>query len=233
MCLILGGASKEAEAKQLIQSNLIIATPGRCLDHLTVRCFWVYRTTNTLLKNTKFNFKNLRYLVLDEADQLIDSGFDQTIKMIVIKLPTNKMTYLFSATMSSKVEDLAVLSLRKNPLRIGLQDSTSVSTLEQKYVQVPGDKKYAALLHILHENQGKKMICFVAIKKAVDYVSYLLQCCNIENIALHVCVVFFNKKLIALKRVTCLNKREHKLSTTLWLVKQLIFWFAQMLQLEV
>jgi len=170
MCLILGGAPKNVEQQQLQESNLIIATPGRCLDHLT---------------NTQFNYKNLKYLVLDEADQLIDSGFDQTIKMIVIKLPKDKMTYLFSATMTAKVEDLAVLSLRKNPLRIGLQDSTTVSTLDQKFVQVPADKKLAALLHILQENEGKKMICFVAIKKAVDYVAYLLEQCGVANIALH------------------------------------------------
>lgn len=144
-------------------------------------------TINVLPKqNTRFEYSNLKYFVLDEADHLIDSGFEKTIKMIVWKLPKDKMTYLFSATMTEKVEDLAILSLRESPLRIGLEDSTTVNTLEQKYVQVPADKKYAALAHILNENKDKKIIVFLAIKKSVDYVARLLESIGIKNTCIHV-----------------------------------------------
>lgn len=133
----------------------------------------------------------MKYFILDEADQLIDSGFDQTIRMIVIKLPQDKMTYLFSATMSDKVENLAMLSMRSEVIRVGLQDSTTVATLDQKFVQVPADKKYAALVQVLKDNTDKKIICFLAIKKSVDYVSYLLGKLGIQSTPLHVCIVLY------------------------------------------
>lgn len=92
---------------------------------------------------------------------------------------------MFSATLSDKVEDLAALSLRKNPIRIGIDGSKNVKTLVQMYMEVPNDKKLASLLCTLRNNTDKKIILFVAIKKSVEFLNELLSSVGIANTALH------------------------------------------------
>jgi ATP-dependent RNA helicase DDX18/HAS1 len=169
----IGGTStkwKEAEELESGKYQLMIATPGRCLDHLN---------------NTKFKTDMLKYFILDEADMLIDVGFERDVKLIGTKLPKTRTTFLFSATLSDKVEDLAALSLRKNPIRIGIDGNKNVKTLVQMYMTVPNDKKLSSLVCTLRNNKDKKIILFVAIKKAVDFLSELLTQLNITNTALH------------------------------------------------
>lgn len=172
---IMGGSSKQAEANQLKNGvNLIVATPGRLLDHL--------QTT----KN--FRTDKCAYWVLDEADMLIDVGFEQAIKRIGSLLPNKetRTTFLFSATLTQKVDDLVAISLRKNcTVRVGFSDEKNVSTLEQLYLEVRCDRKYATLVQLLRKNQDKKIIVFLSIKLAVEYVSYMLDGYGMTNIALH------------------------------------------------
>jgi ATP-dependent RNA helicase DDX18/HAS1 len=95
----MGGANRRAEADKLIKGvNLLVATPGRLLDHL---------------QNTRgFNFKNLMVLVIDEADRILEQGFEDEMREILKLLPKQRQTMLFSATQTSKIEDLARLSLQ-------------------------------------------------------------------------------------------------------------------------
>jgi ATP-dependent RNA helicase DDX18/HAS1 len=170
---VMGGANKQQEIKELKRGvNLLVATPGRLLDHLT-------STTES------FQFNRLKYLVLDEADMLIDIGFEQTIRHICSLLPKERTTFLFSATLTAKVDDLAAVSLRKNTLKIGFEETKTVGTLEQLYIQVRADRKYASLVQILRHNLDKKVIVFLSIKLAVEYVSYILDGFHMKNIALH------------------------------------------------
>ena len=95
----MGGANRRAEADKLQKGvNLLVATPGRLLDHL--------KTT------PQFVFKNLRSLIIDEADRILEIGFEDEIRQIVKVLPTKRQTMLFSATQTTKVEDLARISLQ-------------------------------------------------------------------------------------------------------------------------
>ena len=171
---IMGGSSKQAEAKELKSGvNLIVATPGRLLDHL--------QTT------TPFKIDKCVYWVLDEADMLIDVGFEQAIIRIGSLLPNKdtRTTFLFSATLTQKVDDLVAISLRKNTVRVGFSDEKNVSTLEQLYLEVRTDRKYATLVQLLRKNADKKIIVFCSIKLAVEYVSYMLDGYGMKNIALH------------------------------------------------
>lgn len=97
--VVMGGANRRAEADKLIKGvNLLVATPGRLLDHL---------------QNTRgFNFKNLMVLVIDEADRILEQGFEDEMREILKLLPKQRQTMLFSATQTSKIEDLARLSLQ-------------------------------------------------------------------------------------------------------------------------
>ena len=93
--------------------NVLIATPGRLLDHLN---------------NTEdFNFKNLKVLVMDEADQILKIGFREEMDQIFKILPTTRQTMLFSATMSSKVEDMIRVSM-KDPIFIEIKKPIATNT---------------------------------------------------------------------------------------------------------
>ncbi|GBG92226.1 hypothetical protein CBR_g54769 [Chara braunii] len=107
--IVMGGANRRTEAEKLGKGvNLVVATPGRLLDHL---------------QNTKgFVFKNLKCLVIDEADRILEIGFEEEMRQIIKLLPKDRQTVLFSATQTTKVEDLARVSFKKAPLYIGVDD---------------------------------------------------------------------------------------------------------------
>lgn len=138
--IVIGGANRRAEAEKLEKGvNLLVATPGRLLDHL---------------QNTAgFVFKNLRTLVIDEADRILEVGFEDEMRQIVKLLPKeNRQTMLFSATQTTKVEDLARISLRPGPLYINVdhrKEHSTVDTLEQGYVVVESDLRFRLLFTFL------------------------------------------------------------------------------------
>merc|ERR1712225_218588 len=116
--IVMGGANRKAEAEKLAKGvNLLISTPGRLLDHL---------------QNTKgFIFKNLKALIIDEADRILEVGFEEEMRKIVRILPKeNRQTMLFSATQTTKVNDLARISLRPGPLYINVDSHRDTSTAE-------------------------------------------------------------------------------------------------------
>jgi ATP-dependent RNA helicase DDX18/HAS1 len=148
IALIIGGSYRKKEAKNLqIGANLVIATPGRLLDHL---------------KNTEdFNFQNLNLLVIDEADAILKIGFEDELKEILEILPKNRQTLLFSATLNKKVESLINLSL-KDPkfVKIDNGNSATVKNLTQGYVVLNFDEKFLFLYSFIKNNQDKKVMVF-------------------------------------------------------------------------
>ncbi|KAI9731628.1 MAG: ATP-dependent RNA helicase [Claussenomyces sp. TS43310] len=175
--IIMGGANRSAEASKLAAGvNLLIATPGRLLDHL---------------QNTKgFVYKNLRTLVIDEADRILDAGFEDEMRAIVKILPETRQTALFSATQTTKVEDLARVSLRPGPLYINVESATEHSTVEglqQGYVVCPSDLRFRLLFTFLkrHLSKKKKIIVFVSSCACVKYYEELLNYIDLPVLALH------------------------------------------------
>ena len=157
--IVIGGANRRAEAEKLAKGvNLIIATPGRLLDHL---------------QNTPgFVFKNIKALVIDEADRILEVGFEDEMRQIVKILPKEeRQTMLFSATQTTKVEDLARISLRPGPLYINVdhkKEHSTVEGLEQGYVICDSDKRFLLLFSFLKKNLNKKMIVFFSSCNCVD-----------------------------------------------------------------
>jgi ATP-dependent RNA helicase DDX18/HAS1 len=141
--IVIGGANRRAEADKLMKGvNLLIATPGRLLDHL---------------QNTQgFIFKNLKTLIIDEADRILEVGFEDEMRQIVKILPTEeRQTMLFSATQTTKVEDLARISLRPGPLYINVdhrKEHSTVAGLEQGYVLCEADKRFLLLFSFIKRN---------------------------------------------------------------------------------
>jgi ATP-dependent RNA helicase DDX18/HAS1 len=174
--IVIGGANRRAEAEKLAKGvNLIIATPGRLLDHL---------------QNTQgFVFKNLKALVIDEADRILEIGFEDEMRQVVKILPKEeRQTMLFSATQTTKVEDLARISLRPGPLYINVdhqKEHSTVEGLEQGYVLCDSDKRFLLLFSFLKRNIKKKIIVFLSSCACVKYHAELLNYIDLPVLDLH------------------------------------------------
>ena len=172
--LIIGGANRRTEAERLVKGvNLLVATPGRLLDHM---------------QNTKgFAFGSLKVFVMDEADRMLDIGFEEEMRTIVKMIPKDRQTMLFSATQTTKVEDLARLSL-KSPTYIGVDDARAVSTatgVEQGYCVVPSEKRFLLLFTFLKKNLNKKVMVFFSSCNSVKYHAELLNYIDIPVSDIH------------------------------------------------
>ncbi|KAE8233283.1 hypothetical protein CF326_g1676 [Tilletia indica] len=174
--IVMGGANRKAEADKLQKGvNLIVATPGRLLDHL---------------QNTKgFVFSNLKALCIDEADRILEIGFEDEMRQIMSLLPSEgRQTMLFSATQTTKVQDLARISLRPGPLYINVHadlQASTVSRLEQGYVVCESDRRFLLLFTFLKRNAGKKVIVFMSSCNSVKYHAELLNYIDVPVLDLH------------------------------------------------
>ncbi|XP_078142093.1 ATP-dependent RNA helicase DDX18 isoform X2 [Centroberyx gerrardi] len=173
--LIMGGSNRSAEAQRLANGvNILVATPGRLLDHL---------------QNTPgFMFKNLQCLIIDEADRILEVGFEEELKQIIKLLPKKRQTMLFSATQTRKVEDLARISLKKEPLYVGVddnKDNATVDGLEQGYVVCPSEKRFLLLFTFLKKNRKKKLMVFFSSCMSVKFHYELLNYIDLPVMAIH------------------------------------------------
>lgn len=174
--IVIGGANRRAEAEKLAKGvNLLIATPGRLLDHL---------------QNTQgFVYKNIKALIIDEADRILEVGFEDEMKQIVKILPKDeRQTMLFSATQTTKVEDLARISLRPGPLYINVdhrKEHSTVEGLEQGYVICDSDMRFRLLFTFLKKHPKKKIIVFFSSCNCVKYYAELLNYIDLPVLDLH------------------------------------------------
>ncbi|EEH19945.2 ATP-dependent rRNA helicase RRP3 [Paracoccidioides brasiliensis Pb03] len=171
--VIVGGMDMVPQAIALGKKpHIIVATPGRLLDHL---------------ENTKgFSLRNLKYLVMDEADRLLDLDFGPILDKILKVLPRERRTYLLSATMSSKVESLQRASL-SNPLRVSISSSKyqTVSTLLQTFLFIPHKYKDIYLVYLLNEFAGQSAIIFTRTVNETQRLAILLRALGFGAIPLH------------------------------------------------
>ncbi|KAH6621845.1 P-loop containing nucleoside triphosphate hydrolase protein [Boeremia exigua] len=173
--IVIGGANRRAEAEKLVKGvNLLIATPGRLLDHL---------------HNTPgFVFKNLKSLIIDEADRILEVGFEDEMRSIIKILPSDRQTMLFSATQTTKVEDLARISLKPGPLYINVdyrKEHSTVEGLEQGYVICDSDTRFRLLFSFLKKHQKKKVIVFLSSCNSVKFYAELLNYIDLPVLELH------------------------------------------------
>ncbi|KAG6861667.1 ribosomal RNA processing protein [Termitomyces sp. Mi166 len=145
--VIVGGMDLPTQAIALAKRpHIVVATPGRLIDHL---------------ENTKgFSLRSIRFLVLDEADRLLDMDFGPIIDKILKLIPRERTTYLFSATMTSKVAKLQRASL-SNPVRVEVNSKyQTVSTLLQYYLLMPLKDKDAYLVYLANSLAQNSMMIF-------------------------------------------------------------------------
>ncbi|KAM5440921.1 ATP-dependent RNA helicase [Microsporum ferrugineum] len=174
--VVIGGANRRAEAEKLNKGvNVLIGTPGRLLDHL--------RSTEG------FVFKNLKTLVIDEADRILEVGFEDELRQIISILPKDdRQTMLFSATQTTKVEDLARISLKPGPLYINVdhkKEHSTVDGVEQGFIICEAHKRFLLLFSFLKKNAKKKIIVFFSSCNSVKYYSELLNYIDLPVLSLH------------------------------------------------
>lgn len=174
--IVMGGANRKAEADKLSKGvNLLVATPGRLLDHL---------------QNTKgFVFKNIKAFVIDEADRILEIGFEDEMRQIVRILPKDeRQTMLFSATQTTNVQDLARVSLRPGPLYVDVdyrKEHSTVEGLEQGYAICDSHLRFRLLFTFLKRNLKKKIIVFFSSCNSTRYFAELLNYINLPVLELH------------------------------------------------
>ncbi|KAL3792252.1 hypothetical protein ACHAW5_001078 [Stephanodiscus triporus] len=174
--LIIGGANRKTEAERLVKGvNIIIATPGRLLDHL---------------QNTKgFVFRNLLAFVMDEADRILEQGFEDDLRSIIKILPKQRQTMLFSATQTKRVEDLARTAIDvKSAVYVEVPNETDLATaegLEQGYVTVPSDQRFLLLFTFLKKNKNKKIMVFFSSCNSVKFHGELLNYIDVPVMDIH------------------------------------------------
>ncbi|TYG60418.1 hypothetical protein ES288_D07G067000v1 [Gossypium darwinii] len=174
--LVIGGSARRGEAERIVKGvNLLVATPGRLLDHL---------------QNTKgFIYKNLKCLMIDEADRILEANFEEEMKQIIKYLPKqNRQTALFSATQTKKVEDLARLSFQTTPIYIDVDDGRKKVTnegLQQGYCVVHGSKRFILLYSFLKRNMSKKVMVFLSSCNSVKFHAELLRYIHVDCLDIH------------------------------------------------
>ncbi|KAL5336465.1 ATP-dependent rRNA helicase rrp3 [Aspergillus crustosus] len=171
--VIVGGMDMVQQAIALGKKpHIIVATPGRLVDHL---------------ENTKgFSLRNLKYLAIDEADRLLDMDFGDSIDKILRVLPKSRRTYLFSATLSSKVESLQRASLSGNAARVSVSKTfETVSTLKASYILLPHKHKNLYLVYLLNEFVGKSVIIFTTTVHETQRLAFMLRTLGFGAIPLH------------------------------------------------
>ena len=172
VALIIGGFNKKIEATKLEKgASVVVATPGRLLDHLL---------------NTKGFIKhNLLMLVIDEADQILKIGFEQEMNEILKLIPQDRQTVLFSATQTKKVDDLVRLSM-KTPIYVSVEDQLrTVLGLEQGFVVCKSELRFRLLFTFLKRNFNKKIMVFFSSCSSVKFHSDLLNYVDIPTLEIH------------------------------------------------
>ncbi len=155
----VGGANINMQIRDLrYRNNLVIGTPGRIIDLINRKCL---------------RLGQVETVVLDEADQMLDMGFINDIKLIMSHVPAERHTLCFAATMSRTIEAL-INNFLKNPITISVKTQATSKNVEQDIVKVNGSDKIETLHNILNDPELKKVLVFGRTKHGVEKLSKML-----------------------------------------------------------
>ena len=170
-CVIYGGVKQKAQTEELKTGiDILVATPGRLLD---------------LINQGFINLDSIRHFVLDEADRMLDMGFIHDIKRLLPKLPKEKQTLFFSATMPSTIASLS-RSILRDPLKVEVTPASSViDTIKQYLYFVERQEKKDLLINLLKKDKKQSVLVFSRTKHGADKIARLLCKAGIGSEAIH------------------------------------------------
>ncbi len=172
VAVVYGGASINMQIQSLKRNpSIVIGTPGRIID---------------LMERGELRIESIRFLVLDEADTMLDIGFIDDIEFILSKTPGSKQTLLFSATMPDKIIQVARRYMHDmQVIKVGTGDELVVTKIKHLYVVSEGRQKFGALLAYIKQYNPKKAIIFAQTQYAASAIHDALQQQGYEAILLH------------------------------------------------
>ncbi|KAJ3190851.1 nucleolar DEAD-box protein required for synthesis of 60S ribosomal subunit, partial [Irineochytrium annulatum] len=175
LCLCVGGLSSKLQEVELKRRpDVIIATPGRLIDHIQ--------------NSPSFNLDTIEILIIDEADRILDDGFADELNEIIKSTPKNRQTMLFSATMTDNVDDLIKLSLNR-PVRLFVDKNTAIaSRLVQEFVRVRNTKEEsrpAILASLCSRIYKHETIIFFRSKAAAHHMKIIFGLLGFKAAELH------------------------------------------------
>ncbi len=166
---IYGGVPIGPQISSLHRTDIVVGTPGRILDHLE-------RGTLKLNK--------IRFLVLDEADRMLDMGFIKSIEKIIHQCPKERQTLLFSATISQDIKNIASKYM-KSPVYIKVESYVDPSKLNQLYYDVKPHMKFSLLASLLKKERRGLIMVFCNTRRNADFIAENLKRHNIHNLVIH------------------------------------------------
>ncbi len=167
---VYGGVGIEPQIKNIQKAEVVVGTPGRILDHMS--------------RNT-IKFHNVKFLVLDETDRMLDMGFIDDVERIIRETPKNRQSLMFSATISFEIEDIMKRHLR-DPLIIRTKSQVDAKNLKQFYFDIYYQKdKFPLLVHLLKNSTSGLAIVFCATKDETGIVAMNLRKQGINAMEIH------------------------------------------------
>ncbi|GAB5495453.1 MAG: DEAD/DEAH box helicase [Phycisphaerales bacterium] len=168
---IFGGVNQFHQVRALRKGvDVIVATPGRLMD---------------LMQQGFVDLTSIEVFILDEADRMLDMGFIDPIRKIASKVPTDRQTLLFSATMPKEIEQLAN-SLLSDPVRIAVDPVASAAPkIDQSLFFVQRAQKPALMLHLLDNDEVERAIVFTRTKRGADKLARSLEHGNVRCSTIH------------------------------------------------
>jgi len=168
---IIGGEAIEEQLTRLRSGvEVIVATPGRLLE---------------LIRKNHIKFDDLRFLVIDEADKLLDLGFSEEIDCLLEALPKERQNLLFSATYPEKVMALTKIVM-ENPIRVTVENEPpTVANIAQRVIEVNRENRGALLRHLIREEELSHLLVFVASQRAANNLATKLKRDGIKAAAFH------------------------------------------------
>lgn len=167
---VTGGSDYGTQVKAIRAGvDIIVATPGRLIDQMKV---------------LNLDFSHLNYLVLDEADRMLDMGFLPDVMKIVQKLPKDRQTMLFSATMVEEVQKV-VDQVMKNPAEVEIEVSKPADNVDQQIYFVHPKKKLQLFEALFDAEKYKTAIVFTATKRGTDQLERMLKKRNVKAVSMH------------------------------------------------
>lgn len=166
---VYGGVSMSNQVNDLKRADVVVATPGRLLDHL---------------KRRTINTSKIKLLVLDEADRMLDMGFIDDVEHIIKACPNKRQTLFFSATISSDIRRLAGKYMIE-PQGVSANNFVDPSKLKQFYYDVPKPIKFSLLVHLLENESSGLVMIFCNTRRTTDFVVKNLKANRIDAVATH------------------------------------------------
>ncbi len=168
---VYGGVNIKRQFDALHQGvDIVVATPGRLLDHM-------HRRT--------IDLRHVEVLVLDEADRMFDMGFIRDVRRIISAVPTNRQTMLFSATVTPEISALAE-GVQKSPIMIQIgRPRNPIETIAQHIYFVDRERKIDLLLHLLSGTHLSSVLVFSRTKHGADRINRWLEGAGVVSVAIH------------------------------------------------